>query len=304
MIKINENDIFGDYKIISRNYDKQAAATYWNCECIKCGKKKILRGDSVRKYPKCKCDDPLIGTESNEFLVLAKTDIKAKDNCNVFKCQCKNCGNIEFIASNVLRSKKKHCCCYSKKTTLIDMTRQNYGYLTVLSRDMTKEHTGHKKDSYWICKCNNCGSVKSIRGISLRKGYTTSCGCIKSKGEEYIAKLLEENEIPFQREYSFSDLIYKLPLKFDFAIFSKNGFLSHLVEFDGKQHFEINNFFGGEEEFQKNKIRDELKNNYCIENRIPLIRIKYDEEISLERIMNYGTYSCSTEGVKNCIGKI
>ena len=300
MIKINENDIFGDYKIISRNYDKQAAATYWNCECIKCGKKKILRGDSVRKYPKCKCDDPLIGTESNEFLVLAKTDIKAKDNCNVFKCQCKNCGNIEFIASNVLRSKKKHCCCHSKKTTLIDMIGQNYGYLTVLSRDMTKEHTGHKKDSYWICKCNNCGSVKSIRGISLRKGYATSCGCIKSKGEECIAKLLEENEIPFQREYSFSDLIYKLPLKFDFAIFSKRGFLSHLVEFDGKQHFEINNFFGGEEEFQKNKIRDELKNNYCIENRIPLIRIKYDEEISLERIMNYETYSCSTEGIKNC----
>lgn len=52
---------------------------------------------------------------------------------------------------------------------------------------------------------------------------------------------------------------------------------------------------GGEEEFQKNKIRDELKNNYCIENKIPLIRIKYDEEINLERIMNYGTYECSTE---------
>ena len=296
MVKINENDIFGDYKIISRNYDKKAAATYWNCKCIKCGKERILRGDQVRKNQSCKCDDPLIGTESNEFLILLKTDIKSKDNCNVFKCQCKKCGNIEFIASNILRSKRKHCSsCYNKKTTLIDMTGQNYGYLTVLSRDMTKEHTGHENDAYWICKCNNCGSIKSIRGISLRKGYTTSCGCIKSKGEEYIAKILEENQIPFQREYSFCDLIYKSPLKFDFAIFSKNGTLSHLIEFDGKQHFEINNFFGGEEEFQKNKIRDELKNNYCIENKIPLIRIKYDEEINLERIMNYGTYECSTE---------
>ena len=113
--------------------------------------------------------------------------------------------------------------------------------------------------------------------------------------EECIAKILEENQIPFQREYSFCDLVYKSPLKFDFAIFSKNGVLSHLIEFDGKQHFEINNFFGGEEEFQKNKIRDELKNNYCIENKIPLIRIKYDEEINLERIMDYGTYECSTE---------
>ena len=99
----------------------------------------------------------------------------------------------------------------------------------------------------------------------------------------------------WRREYSFCDLIYKLPLKFDFAIFSKDGFLSHLVEFDGKQHFEANIFFGGEESFKKNKIRDELKNNYCIENEIPLIRIKYDEEINLERIMNYGAYSCSTK---------
>lgn len=78
-------------------------------------------------------------------------------------------------------------------------------------------------------------------------------------------------------------------------VYEKLKALSNLIEFDGKQHFEINNFFGGEEEFQKNKIRDELKNNYCIENKIPLIRIKYDEEINLERIMDYGTYECSTE---------
>lgn len=295
MVKINENDIFGDYKIISRNYDKQAAATYWNCECIKCHKQRILRGDQVRKNPSCKCDDPLIGTKSNEFIVLSKTDIKSKDKCNVFKCQCEKCGNIEFIASNILRSKKKHCICYSKKTTLIDMTGKTYGYLEVLFRDTNIEHIGHENDAYWICKCHNCGSIKSIRGISLRKGYTTSCGCIKSKGEEYIAKILEENNVPFQREYSFCDLIYKLPLKFDFAIFSKDGLLSHLVEFDGRQHFEPNDFFGGETEFKQNQIRDELKNNYCIENNIPLIRIKCNEIIDLERIMNYEAYCYSTE---------
>lgn len=143
MVKINENDIFGDYKIISRNFDKKAAATYWNCECIRCKQERILRGDSVRKNLKCKCNDSLIGTESNEFIVLVKTGMKAKDNCNVFKCQCKNCGNIEYIASNVLRSKRKHCNCYNKVTTLINMTGQNYGYLTVLERDISEKHLGH-----------------------------------------------------------------------------------------------------------------------------------------------------------------
>ena len=88
MIKININDVFGDYKILSRNFDKKAAATYWNCECIHCNKIRILRGDSVRKLPKCKCQDSLIGTTSNEFLILSKTDKKAIDNCNIFKCKC------------------------------------------------------------------------------------------------------------------------------------------------------------------------------------------------------------------------
>ena len=296
MVKINEGDIFGDYKIISRNYEKQAAATYWNCQCIYCKKERILRGDCVRKKQKCKCNDPLIGTVSNEFLVLSKTNLKALDNCNIFICKCLNCGNIEQIASNVLRSKRKHCICHQRQSTLIDMTGENYGYLTVISRDLSEKYTGHEQDSYWICKCNNCGNIKTIRGISLRKGVTRSCGCIKSHGEENIIKILNENHILFQREYTFKDLIYKLPLRFDFAIFDKNGILSHLVEYDGEQHYKSSKFFGGEEGFQKRKIRDELKNNYCIENNIPLIRIKYDEDITLERIMNYGTNNSSKPG--------
>lgn len=136
MIKINIGDIFGDYKILSRNYDKKTAAIYWNCECTKCHKIKVLRSDIIRKNPKCKCNDPLIGTYSNEFLILSKTKTKAKDNCNTFLCQCTKCGNIEVIASNVLRSKRKHCSlCYTKNTTLIDLTGKTYGFLTVLERD-------------------------------------------------------------------------------------------------------------------------------------------------------------------------
>lgn len=300
MVKINENDIFGDYKIVSRNFDNQVAATYWNCECIKCGNKKVFRGDAIRKNPKCKCNDPLIGTESNEFIVLEKTNQKAKDKCNIFKCQCKYCGHIELIASNRLRAKEKHCQCYSKRTTLIDLTGQTYGYLTVLKRDTDPSHMGHEHDAYWICQCDKCGSIKSIRGISLRKGFTISCGCIKSHGEEQIAQILTQNNIIFQREYSFPNLIYQAPLKFDFAIFHLDGSLSHLVEFDGIQHFEINDFFGGIDNFNKTQIRDNIKNMYCIENKIPLIRIKYTEPITLERIMNYGSYDGSKARFADC----
>ena len=291
MIKIKIGDIFGDFKIISRNRDKKAAAIYWNCKCIHCQKEKIIRADSVRKNPTCKCQDKLINTFSNEFKILSKTELKAKDRCNIFKCQCINCGNIEYIASNVLRSQRKHCSkCYQKKTTLINLTGEHFGYLTVLRRDVSPEHIGHENDAYWICKCENCGTVKSIRGISLRKGLTKSCGCIKSVGEENISKILTENNIIFEREYSFSDLVYKYPLRFDFAIFNTDGTLSHLVEFDGEQHFKYRETgWNNKENFEKTKIRDAIKNNYCKEKNIKLNRIKYDEKITLERIMKYGT---------------
>ena len=51
------------------------------------------------------------------------------------------------------------------------------------------------------------------------------------------------------------------------------------LEFDGKQHFEPNEFFGGIEGYNKLIVNDEIKNEYCKNNNIRLIRIKYDENI-------------------------
>lgn len=290
MKKININDIFGSYKIISRNTEKKASATYWNCECIYCHNQKIIRGDSIRKNPICKCqkEDPLINTLSNDFIILEKTEQRAKDKCIIYKCKCINCNNIEYIASNVLRSKRKFCSiCHQKKSTLIDLTGEDFGYLHVIKRDLSRG-IGHEQDAYWICKCLNCGAIKSIRGFSLRNGMSKSCGCIKSYGEEKIAQILEKNNIYFQREYIFKDLIYQNPLRFDFAIFNDDKTLSHLVEFDGIQHYEYRNTgWNNLENFKKNQIRDQIKNQYCIDNNIKLIRIKYDEEITLERIMGW-----------------
>ena len=51
----------------------------------------------------------------------------------------------------------------------IDLTGQRFGYWTVLEYD---------KESKWICKCD-CGTIKSVNTVSLRKGTSTSCGCYK-----------------------------------------------------------------------------------------------------------------------------
>ncbi len=55
-----------------------------------------------------------------------------------------------------------------------------------------------------------------------------------------------------------------------------------IVEYDGKQHYEPVKIWGGEERFKKQQENDEIKNKYCEEHNIKIIRIPYtkkEEEI-------------------------
>ena len=51
------------------------------------------------------------------------------------------------------------------------------------------------------------------------------------------------------------------------------------VEYDGKQHYESIEFFGGEEGLKYRQENDKAKTKYCKDNDIKLLRIKYDEDI-------------------------
>jgi len=50
-----------------------------------------------------------------------------------------------------------------------------------------------------------------------------------------------------------------------------------VVKFLSELHTESTAFFGGKEGFEDRKRKDIIKNNYCIENKIPLLRIPYWE---------------------------
>lgn len=69
---------------------------------------------------------------------------------------------------------------------VIDITGQRFGRLTVVERDMNRRGG----NAYWLCKCD-CGNptLRSVRGVDLRAGKTTSCGCknierCKATGED------------------------------------------------------------------------------------------------------------------------
>ena len=60
--------------------------------------------------------------------------------------------------------------------------------------------------------------------------------------------------------------------------------LNVAIEYQGKQHFEPVEFFGGEENFKKQIERDRLKLKLSEENKIAIAFINYWEDISPELI--------------------
>lgn len=58
-------------------------------------------------------------------------------------------------------------------STRIDETGNKYGILSVLEYAGIDSRSGN---STWLCLCD-CGKKKVIRGSSLRRGDTSSCGC-------------------------------------------------------------------------------------------------------------------------------
>lgn len=94
-----------------------------------------------------------------------------------------------------------------------------------------------------------------------------------SKGEDYIKMWLDDFEINYIRQKSFDTCKYVNKLSFDFYLPDYNI----CVEFDGRQHFEPIEYFGGIKGYELNKKRDQVKNNWCLDNNVDLLRIKYNE---------------------------
>ena len=82
------------------------------------------------------------------------------------------------------------------------------------------------------------------------------------------------NNIYYEQQKTFSNCIFpntKGLAKFDFYVNNQ-----YLIEFDGEQHFNSRKYgYFTEEKVKEIKYRDEIKNQWCKNNNIPLIRIPY-----------------------------
>lgn len=129
-------------------------------------------------------------------------------------------------------------------------------------------------------QCTNCNFIgKKEAGRLLKRGCPN---CSESKGETKIAYLLDLLDIKYRRQYWFKDLKGdKNPLRFDF-VFVKDDVVTGCLEYDGSQHFKPFFMDKDKSRFELQKRYDKLKDEYCQQKGLPLIRIPYYDYPKLE----------------------
>ena len=120
---------------------------------------------------------------------------------------------------------------------------------------------------------------------NIQKGKFSCSHCNMTSGELFISNILKENNISYDFQYVYNECKDKKVLPFDFRIISNNE--DYIIEYDGRQHF-LPIFGSNDDERKKNleitKKHDEIKNSFCENSNIHILRIKYD--LNLNEIPN------------------
>ena len=207
----------------------------------------------------------------------------------VWHCQCDCGGSKDVIQVDLKRGHTTHCdlCGCNGFGVGRNLSGLKFGKLTPLYPTDQRKHNS----IVWYCYCD-CGNYCYKSCDDLTKGHAQSCGCLVSKGESLLHLLLSQLNIKYEVQKTFDDCrnpFTEAKLKFDFYLPDYNC----CIEYDGIQHFEYSNTgWDTKEDFQQRVFRDELKNKYCRQNNISLIRIPYwdfdilNEEYILNKLNN------------------
>lgn len=213
-----------------------------------------------------------IGHKYGHWTVIGVGEPKKYKTCsrNRLICRCL-CGNIRVIDKSALLSgRSRSCYCMG----VILKAGEQYNEWTVIGKSET---TNKHNDQFYDCKCS-CGITRAVRMADLLNGASKNCGHSRttlSFGASAVKNILDLNKIDYYMEYIFEDLPRR---KFDFAIHN-NGVITRLVEFDGEQH-EANSKSSWHTEALM--LRDFEKNQYAIRNKIPLVRIPFWKDKTVE----------------------
>lgn len=271
---------FGKLTVLEESEQRIRKRICWKCKCD-CGNELIVIGTDLRTGRKthCGCSNlnktNEIGNRYGRLVVIDEIQERDANRAIKWLCQC-DCGNTTIVIGRDLRQgKTKSCGCLEQQNRgqniLIDEIGHQYGKLTVIDKIRPDNKT-----TFWKCQCE-CGNITYVKGPDLRQGKVSSCGCLTSKGNALIQKILENKKINFKTEVAFKNFVSQKNghPRFDFAIYNSQNELLCLIEYQGEQHYMDKGEFGKTQRTET----DLLKKIYCQDNNISLYEIKYTDNI-------------------------
>lgn len=277
---------FNHWEVIKFDHVNEHRIKYFLCKCDVCGKIQPVRATSLinglSKACSKKCSMSLIGQQFGRWTVLKRDESRP----GYYICKCE-CGTIKSVfGSSLSNGASKSCGCLKDETTkqrfkdnAESHIGEQHGLLTILSCES-------KNDSYYYkCKCD-CGNICEVQGTRLFNGTTSSCGCINSKANALMDKILTKYNIPFKREYRFAECKDKSTLPFDFALFNNQDELIGLIENNGDQHYSARGTqWNTPERLIYVQRHDYIKQKFAEDNHIPLLIIPYQYFNDLEKFL-------------------
>lgn len=193
-------------------------------------------------------------------------DFKQKPNNHIDnKNGCPKCGNL---SRRVILTDT--CDVFIGKAKLIHDNLYTYEYVDYINSRVKVK-----------INCQKHGIFKQRPNLHISGQGCPKCN--NSKGEMAVEKYLKENGYKYKPQKKFKKCVNKRKLPFDFYLPE----LNLCIEYDGKQHFEPVDHFGGEDAFILQQIKDSIKNEYCHQYNRGLIRIPYTVEDRLCEFLDY-----------------
>lgn len=249
--------------------------------CSNCAGRKL---SDVNKNIKPSKYFPIIQEICNREGYRLITDISELSNVKTkFKFLCPKHGEQSMIIDNFIRGHRCIKCSYEQRMSAKRLDKQ---YITKVIQG--KGDQWINPNEYTNCvdrnlkiKCK-CGNIFTTSFVNFRKFNIFRCPKCSSKeslGELLIRDFLDQHNIKYEQEKRFNDCKDKKPLPFDFYLPEYNI----CIEFDGQYHYQ--DIFGINA-LEKTRRHDNIKNLYCYNNDIKIIRIPFWEGNNIADILS------------------
>ena len=251
--------------------------------CTQCRHAKRYEGDLMKRQADLYAKALKVCQSKGYILITPKEEIE--NNTSYVAYFCPIHGEQKMRINNLISGKGCPECAIDYRRGLYQLSPdeveeriRDCGGILLNKNDYINRHMRNL-----LIQCPECGApfLTSLVLFTQHGGQVCeSCFNTESIGEKRIRHYLENHDIVFNQEKWFPDCRDINPLPFDFYLPELNT----ICEFDGRQHYGETGYFTYS--FEETQRHDRLKEQYCIDNNIKLIRIPYWHINNIEKILD------------------